>query len=155
MGLRGSNVNDEPWLKFGYVLMVEPTGFCGRSDVRKRRVRDDSNGLSSWKEGDITEMGISTERADSGEESECPLWDMSGVRRLLDIQVECQVDRQLERLAQSGGEKSSELSASVFSAVKVALRNNEINVTCFCHIEDFCQCNCWKQIDDPLKMSLS
>ena len=114
----GSNVHDETWSKFRYILMVEPTGFCDRSDVRKRRVRDDSNVLSSWKEGAITEMGTPAGRAGCREESQCPVWDMLSVRCLLDIQVECQVDRQLERLAQSLGERSSELSASVFSSVK-------------------------------------
>ena len=76
----------------------EPTGFCDRSNVRgegKGRDNDDSNGLSSWKDGAITEKrGILLVQQVVGRNHKSLVWDMLR----FDIQLEVS-GRQLDRLA--------------------------------------------------------
>lgn len=66
MDLSGSNVTRKIWSDSGDILKVEPIGFCDRADTRcerKRRVKDDlMAGVSCWKDGAITETGISADR---------------------------------------------------------------------------------------------
>lgn len=67
------NVNGEIWSDSGYILKIEPTEFCDRSDMRCERkggVNGNFNGLSSWKDSAITKMGISAGRAGFMEEAQ-------------------------------------------------------------------------------------